>query len=118
MVVIAEKSVRLEDFIVLAKGGKKVMVSVQLQKDIVTKKANLTHADQIKGEVDLYLLEADFSFSGGDAPGKLTKVYVIGFVDEPYDIRRQNISIANTRLRTDYKRLETDGLQFEKKYWE
>ncbi|MFA4919368.1 MAG: hypothetical protein WC581_08965 [Thermodesulfovibrionales bacterium] len=118
MAVIPEKSARLEDFIILAKEGKKLMVSVQLQKDILTKKANASHPKEIKDEVDIYLLEAAFSFAGMGAPGKLTKVYVIGFVDEPYDVCRQNISIANTRLRTDYKRLEDAGCQFEKKYWE
>ncbi len=118
MAVIPDKSARLEDFITLAKEGKKLMVSVQLQKDIVTKKGNASRPKEIKDEMDLYLLEADYSFTGGGAPGKLIKVYVIGFVDEPYDVCRQNISIANTRLRTDYKRLENAGFQFEKKYWE
>ena len=118
MTVIPEKGTRLEDFIVLAKDGKKLIVSVQLQKDILTKKANASHPKEIKDDVDIYLLEVAFSFAGVGAPGKLTKVYVIGFVDEPYDVRRQNVSIANTRLRTDYKRLEDAGFQFEKKYWE
>jgi hypothetical protein len=118
MAVIPEKGARLEDFINLIKEGKKLMVSVQLQKDILTKKANENHPKEIKDEVDIYLLEAGFTFTGMGAPDRVTKVYVIGFVDEPYDVHRQNITIANTRLRTDYKRLEEAGCQFEKIYWE
>jgi hypothetical protein len=48
--------VRIEDFIALAKEGKQVNASIELRKKLVSEKVHPGTFDQIKGEVDMYLL--------------------------------------------------------------
>ena len=50
------ESVRIEDFIALAKEGKQVNASIELRKKLVSEKVHPGTFDQIKGEVDMYLL--------------------------------------------------------------
>jgi len=110
--------VRLEDFMALAREGKEVLLSVELKKMIVTQKVHPYEAEEMKSEIDMYLLAADFLFTVGRAISKVSKIYVTGIVGEPKDTAKQNIFIANTRLKLDYKRLEDSHIKFEKKYWE
>ena len=50
------ESVRIEDFIALANEGKQVNASIELRKKLVSEKVHPGTFDQIKGEVDMYLL--------------------------------------------------------------
>jgi hypothetical protein len=109
---------RLEDFIVLTWQGKEVRLSVELKKPILTPKFRPDEIEGMKGEMDMYLLAANYSFNVGGEIRKVSKIYGSGIVAEPQDVAKQNSFIANRRLEMDYKRLEGSHIKFEKKYWE
>ena len=65
--------VRIEDFIALAMEGKKVDASIELRKKLVSEKVHPGTFNTMKGEVDMYLLFGDYTFSVGNPqdPGRL-----------------------------------------------
>jgi len=109
---------RLEDFIALAKEGKDVQVSVALRKQIVTQKVHPDQTEEMRGELDMYLLVGDYSFKVGGEVRKVSKIYVSGTVEEPLNASRTSIYIANARLNMDYARLREADIIFDEKYWE
>jgi len=118
MALMPEKSAQLEDFIVLAGQGKEVRMSVELRKPILTPKFRPGEIEGMKGEMDMYLLVANYSFNVSGEIRKVSKIYGSGIVAELQDVAKQNSFIANRRLDIDYKRLEGSHIKFEKKYWE
>jgi len=108
---------RLEDFIALANKGKKVTVSIELRKQLVTEKLHPKDTLEQKGEIDMYLLRGDYSFKVGEEVKKISKVYVFGSAEEPLKLTSENKSIANLRLKMDYKRLREAKITFEDTYF-
>jgi hypothetical protein len=110
--------IRLEDFIALAKEGKEVQLTVSLRKQLVQQKFHPEQTEEKKGEIDMYLLIADYSFQGAGKKGKVSKIYVSGTVGEPLNATKQNTYIANARLKMDYMRLREVDIIFEEIFWE
>ena len=109
--------VRIEDFIALAKGGKQVDASIKLRKQSVSQKVHPGQTEEMKGEMDMYLLIGDYSFTAGGEPKKVSKIYVYGSSEESLNDAKINKSIANERLKMDYKRLQDAKITFEEKYF-
>lgn len=108
---------RIEDFIALAKGGKEVSLTVELKKKLVAQKVPPGVTEEMKDEIDMYLLTADYIFKVGKAMNLVSKVYMFGSSVESPDIIKVNASIANARLKMDYQRLKAARMTFEEKYF-
>jgi hypothetical protein len=108
---------RIEDFIALAKEGKDVQVSIELKKQVVAQKVHPGDTEDMKREIDMYLLIGAYTFSVGRDVKQVSKVYVYGSLDEPPGIFLANINIANARLRSDYRRLRDANIKVEEKYF-
>jgi hypothetical protein len=108
---------RLEDFISFAKTGAKIDAKVVINRDCVAQKVHPGNSEESHREVDMYLLTADFTFRIGSDNRKVTKVYVIGSSAESMEDSKVQISIANARLREDYKRLKSVNISFEEKFF-
>jgi hypothetical protein len=108
---------RLEDFISLAKKGKKFGLTVILNKHIFLRKFEPYTMGDSDDEVAMYILSADYLFDVGGEVKEVTKYYVSGIEGESQSMTRLNIDIANKRLKVDYRRLSDVNIIFEKKYF-
>jgi len=109
--------VRIEDFIALAVEGKQVNASIELRKKIVSEKVHLGTSERMKDEMDMYLLFGDYTFSVGKDVKKISKIYMYGSSEEPLNETNMNKSIANARLKMDYKRLKDAGIILEETFF-
>ena len=109
--------VRIEDFIALAKEGKQVNASIELRKQLVSQKVHPEETEGMKGEIDMYLLIANYSFTTGGKTRTVSKIYVYGSSEETLNDVKINKSIANERLKMDYKRLQDTKIILEEKYF-
>ncbi len=108
---------RIEDFIALSKEGGKVDLEIELKKHIVTQKVPQGDTEDMKDEIDMYLLTGDYIFNVGNNKKLVSKVYVFGSSEEPRDAVNVNLHIANARLKMDYQRLKEAMITFEEKYF-
>ncbi len=108
---------RIEDFIALAKEGKDVTLDIDLRRQLVSQKVHPGDTEEMKGEIDMYLLIADYHFTVGNWKKTVSKIYVSGTVEESLNDAKINKSIANERLKMDYKRLSDARISFEEKYF-
>jgi hypothetical protein len=108
---------RIEDFIALAKGGKGVSLTVELKKRRVAQRVPPGITEDMKGEVEMYLLTVDYFFKVGKDMKLVTKVYMFGSSEESLDALKVNTSIANARLEMDYRRLKDAKIMLEEKYF-
>ncbi|MEW6569901.1 MAG: hypothetical protein AB1390_01815 [Nitrospirota bacterium] len=108
---------RLEDFIALAREGKKIQATIDLKKRLIQQKVHPEETDEMKGETEMYLLLAVYSFKFDGDLRKIAKVYVHGSAREPLSVSKENISVANERLKMDYGRLRKANIEFEEKYF-
>jgi hypothetical protein len=108
---------RIEDFIALAKEGKDVHAEIGLKKQVVAQKVHPDETEDMKGEIDMYLLIADYIFRVGKDMKLVFKVYMFGSSEESPDAAKVNKSIANTRLKVDYQRMRDAKITFEEKYF-
>ena len=108
---------RIEDFIALAKEGKAVNLTVELKKKLVAQKVPPGITEDMKDEVDMYLLTADYVFRIGKSMKLVSKVYMFGSSQESPDSLKVDASIANARLKMDYQRLKDAKVTFEEKYF-
>jgi hypothetical protein len=113
----AGKFQRLEDFIALAKQGKKVKATIALRKQLVQEKVHREETADMSEAVGMYLLLGDFMLTGGGESGTISKVYAFGSTQEPLDSARVNTSVANERLKMDYRRLKDSGIAFDEKFF-
>jgi hypothetical protein len=117
------KLVRLEDFIALAREGKDVHVDIELKKHSVARKMHPDEAKAEQGEIDMCLLQADYTFREGDMIQIVSKIYMFGTeIRKPSqaDTRLFDESlnkIANERLKVDYERLKDAHITFNEKYF-
>jgi hypothetical protein len=110
--------VRLEEYIDLAREGKKVSVEVGLRKDTVTQKVHPEETETMSREMSMYLLIGDFIFKVDGEERKVSKVYMYGSAEESLDAARIDRHIANQRLKMDYQRLKDVKIEVEEKYFE
>ena len=108
---------RIEDFIALAKKGSKIQVGVDLIKQLVSEKVHPDSGDDLKSELDMYLLSALFAFRVGGKEWKVRKVYVVGAAREFSHERTIDRQIANARLKVDYKRLKDVNIVCEEAFF-
>jgi hypothetical protein len=126
---------RIEDFIAFAKEGKDVHATIALRKQLVTQKVHPDETEDMKREIDMYLLIGAYTFrvkkdvrkfskvymyekvSKGYMREEVSKVYMYGSSGESPDAAKVNISIANERLKADYQRLREANITFEEKYF-
>ena len=64
---------RLEDFISLARKGKKVDLTVTLNKQVFTRKFALHATEDLRDEVDIYIFSANYVFVVKGKTKKLQK---------------------------------------------
>jgi len=108
---------RLEDFIQLARQGKKISVSVELRNQSMTQQSDTGTADGGGDEVRTYLLIADYTFAMDSRDYRVSKVYAYAIATESAEAIRANATIANLRLQIDYERLKGAGIAFAEKFF-
>jgi hypothetical protein len=109
---------RLEDFISIAGKGEKVDLTVVLNKRIFTRKFDSYTSGDPEDEIDMYILAADFLFVVAGEAMEVTKYYVSGIEGESLIATKNNLYVANERLKMDYKRLREAKIIFLEKYWD
>ena len=114
---MATELLRIEDFIHLAKKGKNVKTSIELQKKIVSQKVHPSDTSDMKCEVDMYLLLGNYTFKVEDETRYVSKIYMHGCFDESTVDAKINKHVANERLKVDYKRLSEANIKIEEKYF-
>jgi hypothetical protein len=112
-----DKPLRLEDFIVLSKGGQKLEAEIELRKQYIIQEVNPDETGERRDEVDAYLLIGDYDFELEGESYKLSKVYLMGYTTEPAYIAKLNRNIANNRLEMDYQRLKDADIKLKAKYF-
>jgi len=109
---------RLEDFISLARKGQEVNLTVTLDKQILTRKFEPYTVGEPEDEIDMYIFSADYVFIVQGKTHEITKLYAFGVEGEPLNTTTHNMTVANERLKMDYKRLREANIGFEEKYWD
>ena len=109
---------RLEDFISIARKGEKVDLTVVLNKRIFTRKFGSYTMGDPEDEIDMYIFSADYLFVVAGEAMEVTKYYGSGIEGESLIATKNNIYVANERLKMDYKRLREAKIIFLEKYWD
>jgi hypothetical protein len=108
---------RLESFIELAKSSKPVKIVVDLYSRNIKQLGRPEATDAVTDESDMSLLIADFIPRGLEGEPRVTKVYAVSPIDENEVDAKVTRSIANERLKMDYKRLQDARIEFEEKFF-
>jgi hypothetical protein len=108
---------RIEDFIDIARCGRKVLSSIELLRVPVTEKVHPGGTEDMKSEIPMYLLLANYDFTVGKDSKIVSKVYIYGSAEESLNDAKINKHIANERLKMDYKRMQKVKIQLEEKYF-
>lgn len=110
---------RLEDLIALAISRNKGQFEVALRKEVVKQDAlTAEEAHEQKARKNWYLLMADFVLTGSGADTRTaTKVYAFGDIHETGAEEEVIRSIANERLKTDYRRFQDAGIAASEKFF-
>ena len=108
---------RLEDFIVIAKNGERVKLEVNLRKQVISPKDPSEKPYHLKVGEDMYLLMGDFLFGDESNNTIVSKVYAMGCVAGPEIEAQADNDVANERLKMDYHRLKSVGIDFTEKYF-
>lgn len=108
---------RLEDFIALANKGEDVRMEIELSKQLVKQKVHPEETIDMKDEIDMCLFIGDYTFKVGKESRKITKVYILFSMEESQAATRVDRSVANERLKMDYKRLRDANITFEEKFF-
>ena len=108
---------RIEDFIALARKGKTVTTMIDIKKELVTQKVHPDATEEMKDEMSMYLLIADYTFKVGKEVTKVSKVYLYGSAEASLSHEKIDKSIANERLKMDYQRLRKAHIRFEETYF-
>ena len=109
------RKTRLESFIELAKSGKQVKIRIDLSSRDVKQLGRPEATDDVMEESDMSLLIADFIPMGLEGEPGVTKVYAVSPIDENEVDAKVTRSIANERLKMDYRRLQDAKIEFEEK---
>lgn len=108
---------RLEDFIWMAREGRRVDMEVELKKLPVIHEIHAEAGHDIRENIQTYLLIAYFTFKAGGELHKLSKVYMFATQKESLDSFRVNKEIANVRLRMDFDRMRAAQIHFREEYF-
>ena len=108
---------RLEDFIEVAKAGKRVEMDIELRKQQMIQEIDTGGAHDMHDKIHTYLLIADYIFKVDNELYRLSKVYTYAVDEESLDSIRVNKNIANARLQVDYNRLKAAHISFHEKFF-
>ena len=108
---------RLEDFVELGRQGNRIEAEVELRKQSMIQKINTEGADDSGGDIETYLLMADYTFRMRDQTHKISKVYMFAVATESARAARANTTIANARLQVDYERLKAANVAFSERFF-
>jgi len=108
---------RIDDFVAVARSGREVLASIELLRVLVTEKVHPGGTEDMKSEIAMYLLLANYTFTVGKDSTKVSKVFIYGSAEESLNEAKINKHIANERLKMDYKRMREVNIQFEEKYF-
>lgn len=111
-----KKMIRIEDVVAMAKEGKKIQLSVQLIIRPIVEKA-LAEIGEVE-DVEAYLLMGNFKLDIDGQLHEISKTYLRGYKSEFLEARAANLKIANSRLKSDYERLKSAGVDIEPIYFE
>jgi hypothetical protein len=114
---MASELERIQDFVERAKKGKDVHLEIELKKVVVSQKLHPSDTEDEKGEIDMYLLMGNYTFTIDGNVNKVSKVYVYGSMEEHLNDAKINKNIANERLKMDYTRIKEAHIQFEEKFF-
>ena len=109
---------RLEDFILLARRGGGIDLTVELEKRLFTRKFGPYMGGEPEDEIDMYILAAEYDFVVEGKTYEVTKFYAFGTEGELPNTARREIAVANERLKMDYKRLKEANIVFSEKFWD
>lgn len=112
-----DKLNRIEDFIELANKKQGISVTVKLCEVPVIQKVHPEQTEDMDREINMYVMFGDFSFVVDSAKKTISKSYVYGSKEASGDISAVNRSVANDRLKMDYKRLKGAGIEVEEVYF-
>lgn len=102
---------RLQDFIAFAKTGAKIKATVALSRQLVSNKVHPGSHEEMKSEVNMFLYTAVFSFRIGDEDRTVSKVYMVSSTEESANQIKVDTNISNQRLKVDYERLKSVGIE-------
>ena len=108
---------RLEDLITIARKGKKVELTVELDKQVYTRKFAPHTMGDSGDEIDMYIFAANYVFVIEGKIHEFTKFYASGVEGEAPSAVQREIDVANERLKMDYKRLRDANIIFSEKFW-
>jgi len=108
---------RLEDFIEMAKTGKRIEMEVELRKQSMIQVADVGETHDTNVEISTYLWIADYTFKTDGQIYKLSKVYMFAAAHDSPNSLRLNNTIANARLQVDYNRLKAAHINFHEKFF-
>jgi len=66
---------------------------------------------------DMYFLMGDFNFDAVGETTTISKVYILGPVEESDEEEQERKKVANERLKMDYQRLKDANIAFEEQYF-
>jgi len=107
---------RLEDLIDLAKKGQMIELEIKLRKQTMIQKVDFYSAES-GGDIDTYLLIADYSFKLDGQMRTISKVYMFAAATDAKEETKTNANIANFRLQVDYGRLRAADIVFTEKFF-
>jgi hypothetical protein len=84
---------------------------------VVPQKVHPEQTTDLRDEIGMYLLLADFTLTAEGESSVVTKVYAFGAQGEPLEHARVSRSIATARLKMDYKRLKDANIAVDEKYF-
>jgi hypothetical protein len=84
---------------------------------VVQQKVHPEQTTDLRDEIGMYLLLADFTLTAEGESSVVTKVYAFGALGEPLDSTNVSRSIATARLKMDYKRLKDANIAVDDKYF-
>lgn len=108
---------RLEDFVELAREGKKVKCDIDLRKQSLSQRVHPEETPDRTDEIETYLLIGDYTFLIDKQSYKVSKVYMFATEEESLNSARVNKSIANSRLQMDYERLKAARVTFKERFF-
>jgi hypothetical protein len=108
--VVTRLPLSLDDIMTLA-SDKQIGASVELATRKIIEKTGT-------GGKEAYLLSADFRFRINNESYMVSIPYLVGEQAETPEVAVANRKIANSRLRRDYRRLHSAGIEIDPRYFE
>jgi hypothetical protein len=104
----------IETYLKMAEAGQEIGLDVKLHKEIIKQSLLTNEADNLRIEKDVYLLIADYIPKASAKDLQIvSKVYAFGSINNTEIEEKTTRLIANERLKIDYDRLRSAGINFQ-----